>query len=94
MKTRYKIGKFNSPVVVYPGDQLNVTITDCDNSGNKHREKVSEEITISMEVTHWAMFYVAGIGFGGMFGGPDLSERINEIFVDPERIDESKSLIV
>lgn len=70
MKTRYKIGKFNSPVVVYPGDQLNVTITD------------------------WAMFYVAGIGFGGMFGGPDLSERINEIFVDPERIDESKSLIV
>ena len=88
MKTRYKIGRFSEPISVLPGDQLNLTITD---GGQK--QKVSEEITIAMTITHWVMFYVPGVGFGGMFGGPDIGSKISEIFVEPELVVEPKLLI-
>ncbi len=88
MKTRYKIGRFSQPVTVNPGDILNLTITD---GGQK--QKVSEDITISMTITHWVMFYVSGVGFGGMFGGPDIGAKMGEIFVESERINDEDQLI-
>ena len=88
MKTRYKIGRFMYPVTVCPGDTLNVTLTEL--SGVK--QKVTEEITIGMRVTHWVMFHVPGVGFGGMFGGPDLGSKMPEIFTDPERVAEEDNL--
>ena len=89
MKTRYKIGKFSAPVSVCPGDLLNLIITEP----GGHKQKVSEEITISMTVTHWVMFYVAGVGFGGIFGGSDIGSKMGEIFVNPERINDEDILI-
>jgi len=90
MKTRYKTGKFTSPISICPGDQLHLTVTEHDGQ----KQKVSENINISMTVTHWVMFYVPGVGFGGMFGGPDINSKMSEIFVEPERIDDEDLLIV
>lgn len=89
MKTRYKIGRFSSPVTVCPGDQLHLTLEEV----NGQKQKISEDIQISMTVTHWVMFYVPGVGFGGMFGGPDIGSKIGEIFVEPERINDEDLLI-
>ena len=89
MKTRYKTGKFNHAVSVCPGDTLNLTITE---PGNR-KQKVTEDIKISMTITHWVMFYVPGIGFGGMFGGPDIGSKMSEIFVNPELINDEDLLI-
>ena len=89
MKTRYKVGRFNHSVSVLPGDTLNLTLTEP----NGCKQKVSEDITISMTVTHWVMFYVKGVGFGGMFGGPDIGLKMPEIFVNPERINDEDLLI-
>jgi hypothetical protein len=89
MKTRYKIGKFNQTINVHPGDLLNLTITEP----NGRKQKVSEEITIAMTITHWVMFYVSGVGFGGIFGGPNIGEKMPEIFVDPVLIGEDEILM-
>jgi hypothetical protein len=88
MITRYKIGQFKQPVTVCPGDTLNLTLTDKDGT----KQRVSEDIKVSMTVTHWVMFYVAGVGFGGMFGGPNIGSKMSEIFVEPELV-ESSNLI-
>jgi len=90
MKTRYKTGKLTSSISVIPGDQLHLTVTE----GGEQNQKISENINISMTVTHWVMFYVPGVGFGGMFGGPDIDSKMSEIFVEPERIDNEDLLIV
>jgi hypothetical protein len=82
MRTRYKIGEFSHSVTVLPGDELHVTITERDGT----KQKVSEDINVAMTVTHWVMFYVAGVGFGGMFGGPDIGSKMSEIFVEPELV--------
>lgn len=89
MKTRYKIGEFTHAMDVYDGDKLNLTLTESDGQ----KQKVSEVIKVSMTVTHWVMFYVPGVGFGGMFGGPDIGSKIGEIFVEPERINDEDLLI-
>jgi hypothetical protein len=89
MKTRYKIGRFSHSVCVCPGDQLNLTLTERDGT----KQKVSEEIQITATITHWVMFYVPGVGFGGMFGGPDIGSKMPEIFVNPERINDEDLLI-
>ena len=89
MKTRYKTGKFTEPVTVLPGDTLNLTLTEK----NEQKQRVTEEITIAMSVTHWVMFYVPGVGFGGMFGGPDIGSKMGEIFVKPVLIGEDEILI-
>lgn len=81
MKVRYKTGSFN-PVAVLPGDTLNLTLTKRDGQ----KQKVSENVNIAMTITHYVMFYVPGVGFGGMFGGPDIGSKMSEIFVEPERI--------
>ena len=90
MKTRYKTGKFNQPVSVYPRDTLNLTITE---PGNR-KQRVTEEIKISMTVTHWVMFYIPGVGFGGLFGTEDIGSKMGEIFVNPEYINNDETLIV
>ncbi len=89
MKTRYKIGRFNSPVTVSSGDTLKLTLTEKDGT----KQKVTEEIKISMTITHWVMFYVAGVGFGGLFGGKNIGSKIGEIFVEPELIGADDILI-
>jgi len=89
MKTRYKIGRFNCPITVSPGDTIKLTLSEPDGT----KQKVSEDINISMRVTHWVMFYVPGVGFGGMFGGPELGAKMSEIFVDPELVVEPELLI-
>lgn len=89
MKTRYKVGRFSRSVAASPGDELHLTLTEGDGT----KQKVSEDITISMEITHWVMFYVSGVGFGGMFGGPDIGSKMSEIFVDPERINDEDLLM-
>jgi hypothetical protein len=89
MKTRYKTGRFNQTVTVCPGDTLNLTVRE---PGNR-KQKVSENITIEMTITHWVMFYVPGVGFGGMFGGPDIATKMPEIFVNPELVNEEDMLI-
>ena len=89
MKTRYKIGKFSQPVTVCPGDTLNLTLTEK----NLHKQKVTEEITISMTITHWVMFYVPDVGLGGLFGGPDIGAKMGEIFVEPVLIGDGEILI-
>lgn len=89
MKTRYKIGKFSQEVKVQPGDIVNLTLTES----NGEEQRVSETIMIQMTVTHWLMFYVPGIGFGGMFGGPDIEANISEIFLDPEYVSDGEMLI-
>ena len=90
MKTRYKIGRFSQTVLVCPGDTLNLTVTEP----NGVKQKVTEEIKISMTVTHWVMFYIPGVGFGGLFGTEDIGSKINEIFINPERVNEEDMLIV
>jgi hypothetical protein len=89
MKTRYKIGKFNQEITVCPGDAINLAVTEP----NGQKQRVSEDIMVNMTVTHWVMFYVPGVGFGGMFGGPDLGSKMSEIFVNPERVDDKEILI-
>ena len=89
MKVRYKIGKFNHSVTVIPGDTLKLTLTDP----NGTKQKVTEEINISMTVTHWIMFYVPEVGFGGMFGTSDIGSKVSEIFVEPERVNAEDNLI-
>ncbi len=89
MKTRYKTGKFNRSVSVCPGDTLNLTLTEK----GMRKQRVSEEITISMTITHWVMFYVPGVGFGGLFGGPDIGAKMSEIFVEPVLIGDDEILI-
>ena len=90
MKVRYKTGRFNQPVLVCPGDTLNLTLTEPDGT----KQKVTEEIKISMTITHWVMFYIPGIGFGGMFGTKDMGSKMSEIFANPERINDEDQLIV
>jgi hypothetical protein len=89
MKTRYKTGKFTQDIEVSDGDTLNLIITEP----NGAKQRVSEDIMIPMTITHWVMFYVPGVGFGGMFGGPDLGSKMSEIFVNPERVDDKEILI-
>ena len=89
MKTRYKTGKFSYPVTTCPGDTLNLILSEP----NGQKQKVSEDITITMTITHWVMFYVAGVGFGGMFGGPDIGSKMCEIFVEPVLINDEDQLI-
>lgn len=86
--TRFKIGRFYNAMHVVPGDRLHVSLKEQFPDGSTMAEhKVEEEITISQVVTHWAMFYAPGIGFGGMFGGEDLEERIGEVFVNPVKVE-------
>lgn len=82
MKVRYKIGEFTRSVSVCPGDKLIVSITEPDGS----KQEVCEDITISMTTTHWVMFYIPGVGFGGIFGGRNIVDKMSEIFVDPELV--------
>jgi len=89
MKTRYRTGEFTYLVTVNDGDLLNLTITD----GDGQKQQVSEEIKVSMTITHWVMFYVPGVGFGGMFGGPDIGSKMPEIFVNPERVNDEDILM-
>ncbi len=89
MKTRYKIGRFTMPFAVSPGDEVRLTLTEGDGS----KQKVTEEITILMTITHWVMFHVPGVGFGGMFGGPDIGSKMDEIFVEPVLIGDDEILI-
>jgi hypothetical protein len=89
MKTRYKIGKFDFPVTARPGDRINLILTEP----NGQKQKVSEGIAVTMTITHWVMFYVPGVGLGGMFGGPDMGERMDEIFVEPQYIKDGEMLI-
>lgn len=93
MKTRYKIGELSGVVTVLPGDTLHLTLTENDAFGvERNKQRVTEEITISMTVTHWVMFYVPGVGFGGMFGGPDLGSKMAEVFVEPELVNKDELL--
>ncbi len=89
MKVRYKTGKFNYPVTVRSGDTINLTLTD--NNGTK--QEVTEEIKTSMTVTHWVMFYIPGVGLGGLFGTSDIGSKIGEIFVEPELVNDDENLI-
>ncbi len=89
MKTRYKIGEFNYPITVCPGDLIKLTLTEK----NGTKQKVTEDINVSMEITHWVMFYVTGVGLGGMFGTKDIGSKIDEIFVKPELINDKGMLI-
>lgn len=93
MKTRYKIGEFDFPITVRPGDTIKLTLTEKEGA-LVHKQTISEPITIPMEVTHWMMFYVEGVGFGGMFSGSDIGSKISEIFVEPELVDANDKLIV
>jgi len=92
MKTRYKIGEFSHPITVTPGDTLKLTLSEHDGA-LVHKQTVTEPITVSMTITHWVMFYVAGVGFGGLFGGSDIGSKMSEIFVEPERINDDEILI-
>jgi len=93
MKTRYKIGKFRDSVSLLPGDTMKLTLTEHDEDGIESQQRVSEEITVPMHVTHWVMFYVPGVGIGGMFGGPNIESKLPEIFVDPECVNNEAKLI-
>jgi len=94
MKTRYKIGELSSgPVSVLPGDTINLILTEEDAFGvARNKQKITEEITIAMAVTHWVMFYHPGVGFGGMFGTSDIGSKMAEVFVEPELVDEGELL--
>lgn len=89
---RYKVGKFDYPVYVSPGDTFKLTLTEHAPNGVEHKQLVQEEITAFRMITTWIMFDAPGIGFGGMFGGDDLEDRIGEVFVDPVKIDREQSL--
>lgn len=89
MITRYKTGKLDHAVNMLPGDQLNLTISE--NGGTKQR--VSEEIKISKVVTHWVMFYVPGVGIGGIFGGPELPLNMDNIFVEAKLVNPNENLV-
>lgn len=89
---RYKIGKFDYPVYVAPGDLFKLTLTEHEPNGVKREQLVEEEITVTRTITTWIMFDAPGIGFGGMFGGDDLEDRIGEVFVDPVKIEREDSL--
>ena len=93
MKTRYKVGRFTAPVTVLPGDKLNLVLKEYDAFGNETKQTISEDINVTMTVTHWVMFYIKGVGFGGLFGGPDVGSQMPEIFVDPERVNDEDRLI-
>ena len=91
--TRYKVGRFHHAINVVPGDTLNVSLKECYPDGTTMAEhKVEEKITVSQVVTYWVMFYVPGVGFGGMFCGEDIEERIGEVFVDPVKVEPHEPL--
>jgi len=89
MSVRYKIGKFDYEIIVIPGDRLCVSIRD----EHSYKDvKVEEEITAMQKITHWVMFYAPEIGFGGMFGGPNIGDRVHEVFVNPVQVKLEDSL--
>ena len=90
MKVRYKTGKFDYPIKAVRGDTLNLTVTDP----NGTKQKVTEEIKISMAITHWVMFYIPNVGFGGLFGTRVINSKMDEIFVKPECINADEDLII
>jgi hypothetical protein len=73
---------------------MKLTLTEHDEYGFESRQRVSEKITVPIHVTHWVMFYVPGVGLGGMFGGPSIESKLPEIFVDPELVTGDEMLIV
>lgn len=92
--TRYRVGKFDRTFNVIPGDTLIIALQECCYDGTLVVEhKIEEEITVAQVVSHWVMFYVPGVGFGGMFGGPDIEDRIDEVFVDPVKVEDGESLL-
>lgn len=90
---RYKVGKFDRSLIVTPGDTLCVSLKECYPDGTTTVEhKVEEQITVSQVVTHWVMFYAPDVGFGGIFGGSDIEERIGEVFIDPVKVEDGEAL--
>lgn len=91
--TRYKVGRFNYAIQVLPGDVLHLSLKECYPDGTTMVEhKIEEDIIVAQTVTHWVMFYVPGVGFGGMFGGSDIEDRIGEVFVNPVKVEPSEPL--
>ena len=89
MRTRYKTGKFTRALTTCKGDELHLTLREKDGT----TQTVREDIKVSMTITHWVMFYVPGVGFGGLFGGPDIGAKMSEIFVEPVLISDDEILI-
>lgn len=93
MRTRYKIGELTEPIHALPGDTLNLTLTERESNGEVcYKHRFDEEITIEMTITHWIMFHVPGVGFGGMFGGDNLGSQVYDIFLDAELVDQDEPL--
>jgi hypothetical protein len=76
-----------------PGDSLHLTLKENYSDGTTCVEhKVEEIIRVSQIVSHWVVFYTPGVGFGGMFGGEDIEDRIGEVFVDPVKVEDNEPL--
>lgn len=93
MKVRFKTGKFDHTVAVCPGDEFHMSLKEWTPDGLMMEHKVSEQIRVNMLITDWVMFYIPGVNsIGGIFGGPEIVERINEIFVETEQVPAAHSL--
>lgn len=98
MKTRFRSGKFEIPFAVLTGDIFNLVLSSeyLDKSGAKqeHRQTVSEEINHNQIITHWAMFFIPGVGFGGCFGNEKLPEKLREMFPDGYEVPGGESVFI
>ena len=79
MLTRYKIGKLPRPIHARPGDHLRVTHTDLYKDGDLRTILHTEEITRSMECTHYAVL-ATSFSMGTMIGTDELENFPEESF--------------
>jgi len=79
MATRYKIGKLDSAVYLSPGDQFRITYTDNYENGGKNTILHTEDITRSMECTHYAVLSTP-FSMGMLIGTDELENFLEGAF--------------
>ncbi|TXH59143.1 MAG: hypothetical protein E6Q97_00525 [Desulfurellales bacterium] len=92
---RVKFGKFFSAVSVYPGDIFNLKLSSeyiKEGQVETYTQTVSTPITVTQVVTDWVMFFIPGVGFGGMFGNSELRERILQMFPTAYEVPDGESV--
>lgn len=98
MRTRFKLGKFDTPVGVLNGDVFSLHLSSdyVDKSGavQTKLQTISESIKHTQTISHWAMFYMPGVGFGGCFGNDSLPTRIRDMFPDGYEVAEGESVFI
>ncbi len=79
MATRYKVGKFDYPISLSPGDQFNLTYTQKGENGDKPTILHTEDITREMMCTHYAVLSTP-FSMGMMIGTDELENFLEEYF--------------